>query len=67
MIEITFREFYELKYQEDALHELYVVKNGLGDILYIGITSQTIWERWFGWNGHIHVLGREKFNWTKNR
>jgi hypothetical protein len=26
MIEITFREFYELKYQEDGFHELYVVK-----------------------------------------
>jgi hypothetical protein len=53
MIEITFREFYELDYQEDGYHELYVMKNGLDEVLYIGITSQRIWDRWFGLNGHI--------------
>ena len=53
MIEITFREFYELKYQEDGFHELYVVKKDLCEILYVGISSQKIWDRWFGWNGHI--------------
>lgn len=29
------------------------MKNGLDEILYIGISSQKIWDRWFGWNGHI--------------
>lgn len=57
MIEITFKEFYELEYKEDGLHELYVVKNGLDETLYIGITSQKIWDRWFGWNGHIFLSG----------
>ncbi len=53
MIEITFREFFEYKYREDGFHELYIMKNGLGEILYIGISEQNIWNRWFGRNGHI--------------
>ncbi|MBI3170265.1 MAG: hypothetical protein HYZ22_17410 [Chloroflexi bacterium] len=53
MIEITFKEFYELNYQEDAFHDLYVMKNGNDEVLYVGISSQKIWDRWFGWNGHI--------------
>jgi integrase len=53
MIEITFKEFFEYKYQEDGFYELYVMQNGLGDTLYVGISSQNIWNRWFGWNGHI--------------
>jgi hypothetical protein len=52
MIEITFQEFHEQKYEEQ-LFRLYVMKNGLGDILYIGITINDIWERWFGWGGHV--------------
>jgi hypothetical protein len=57
MFEITFKDFYELGYEEDAWHELYVVKNGLDEVLYVGITSQKIWDRWFGWNGHIFLSG----------
>lgn len=57
MLEITFKEFYELSYEGDAWHELYVVKNGLDEVLYVGITSQKIWDRWFGWNGHISLSG----------
>jgi hypothetical protein len=53
MIEITFKDFYEYKYHEDGFYELYVMKNGLGEILYVGISNQNIWNRWFGWNGHI--------------
>jgi len=29
------------------------MKNGLGDVLYVGISTQSIWERWFGFGGHI--------------
>ena len=29
------------------------MKNGLEEILYVGISTQSIWNRWFGWNGHI--------------
>ena len=53
MIEITFKDFYEYKYHEDGFHELYIMKNGIEEILYVGISNQTIWNRWFGWNGHI--------------
>ena len=53
MIEITFKDFYEYKYHEAGFHELYIMKNGLEEILYIGISSQNIWNRWFGLNGHI--------------
>ncbi len=59
MIEITFKDFYECKYSDDAPYELYVMKNGLGDALYIGISNQNIWDRWFGWNGHI--MATDKF------
>jgi len=53
MIEITFKDFYEYRYREDGFYELYVVKNGLEEILYVGISDQNIWNRWFGWNGLI--------------
>ena len=53
MIEITFKDFYEYKYREDGFYELYAIKNGLEEILYVGISDQNIWNRWFGWNGHI--------------
>lgn len=52
MIEITFKDFYEYEYPKDVF-ELYVMKNGLGDVLYVGISRSDIWNRWFGWNGHI--------------
>ena len=55
MIEIAFREFFEYKYYEDDFYELYVMKNGLGEVLYVGISSENIWNRWFGWRGHITV------------
>jgi len=53
MIEITFKDFCEYRYHEDGFYELYVVKNGLEEILYVGISDQNIWNRWFGWNDHI--------------
>jgi hypothetical protein len=34
------------------------MKNGLGDVLYVGISKWNIWERWFGWNGHILWLDK---------
>lgn len=30
-----------------------MAKNGQGDILYIGTSTINIWERWFGWGGHM--------------
>ena len=53
MIEITFKDFFEYKYQEEGFHELYVMKNGLEEILYVGISDQNIWNRCFDRSGHI--------------
>ncbi len=52
MIELEFIQFHKQQYRNNR-YELYVIKNGLGDILYIGISSRDIWERWFGWGGHM--------------
>jgi len=52
MIEIEFKRFHKQDYADDG-YELYVMKNGSDDVLYVGISTRSIWERWFGWNGHI--------------
>ena len=52
MIELSFEDFHEQNYDHQD-YCLYVLKNGLGDILYIGISKNNIWERWFGWGGHV--------------
>jgi len=52
MIEMSFEDFHEQKY-EDKSFRLYVIKNGLGDVLYVGISTQNVWKRWFGWGGHM--------------
>jgi hypothetical protein len=52
MIELDFEKFHNGEYVEKG-YELYVMKNGFGDPLYIGISTGSIWERWFGWNGHM--------------
>jgi hypothetical protein len=57
MIELDFIQFHEQKYRENRF-ELYVLKNELGDILYIGISKRDIWERWFGWGGHMTWDGK---------
>ena len=52
MIELTFLSFHEQQYQEQQFC-LYVVRNANEDVLYVGISLNDIWERWFGWGGHI--------------
>ena len=52
MIELTFLQFHKQQYRENGF-ELYVVTNGAGDVLYVGISKNNIWERWFGWGGHM--------------
>jgi integrase/recombinase XerC len=52
MIELTFLEFHEQKYRDQRFC-LYVVKNRNEAILYIGISTNDVWERWFAWGGHI--------------
>ncbi len=52
MIEIDFERFRHQDYRE-AGYRLYMMKNGLGNVLYVGISHQSIWNRWFDWGGHI--------------
>jgi len=52
MIELPFEDFHEHNY-EDMGFCLYVMKNGLDDILYVGISNSDVWERWFSWGGHM--------------
>jgi hypothetical protein len=52
MVEIDFETFHNQDFVEEG-YDLYVMKNGFGDTLYVGISKQSIWTRWFGWNGHI--------------
>ena len=52
MIEISFYDFHEQNYEENH-YVLYVMKNGLGDVLYGGISTVDVWDRWFGWGGHM--------------
>ena len=59
MIEIDFEVFHNQNYVEEG-YDLYVMKNGPGDVLYVGISHQSIWERWFGGNGHILWVDRPR-------
>jgi hypothetical protein len=59
MIELTFYDFHESyydlrdeKFPNDSF-QLYVMKNGSEDVLYVGISTIDIWGRWFGWGGHV--------------
>jgi hypothetical protein len=52
VIEIPFQDFRNQNFLDEGF-ELYIMKSGLGDVLYIGITDQNVWTRWFGWNGHL--------------
>jgi hypothetical protein len=59
MIELSFFDFHENyhnirdeKFPND-IFQLYVVKNGWGDVLYVGISTIDVWGRWFGWGGHM--------------
>ena len=63
MIELAFQQFHDQQYREQR-YELYMLKNGLGDILYIGISKNDIWERWFGWGGHMMWDGEVKKKWN---
>ncbi len=58
MIELTFWNFHEQKYDEKN-YGLYVMKNGFGGVLYVGISTVDIWSRWFAWSGHM--------TWVRNK
>ena len=52
MIELPIQQFHDQDYRK-LRYELYVMKNGLGEVLYVGISTRDIWDRWFGWGGHM--------------
>jgi len=56
MIELRFENFYKQNFEGEDFC-LYVMKNGLGDILYVGISTADVWLRWFGGAGHIPWSG----------
>lgn len=50
MIKLRFEKFMSGKYDnKDEAHELYVLKNE-SLVLYVGISTRDIWNRWFGGN-----------------
>lgn len=57
MIALRFEDFHKQNY-EDKGFCLYVMKNGLDDVLYVGISTQDIWSRWFAWGGHMTWDGK---------
>ena len=60
MIELSFKKVYDQDFDDDG-YCLYVMKNGLGDILYVGISTVDIWQRWFGGAGHIPWSGTMRY------
>jgi hypothetical protein len=57
MIELTFQAFHDQKYSKQQFC-LYLVKNGDNSVLYVGISTNDVWERWFGWGGHMTWDGK---------
>lgn len=53
MIAIKFSEFYKGDY-EDRGYELYIIKDSDEKVMYIGISRDSIWHRWFG-GGPSHM------------
>ena len=57
MVELTFSQFHEQQYRDEG-YCLYVLKNGYKDVLYVGISTNDVWSRWFGWGGHMTWDGK---------
>jgi len=70
MIEMTFEDYHQANFTEEGFR-LYVLKNGLDDTLYVGISRKNIWNRWFAFGAYD--LGwqtthyRSKRRWAKDR
>lgn len=55
MIAIKFSEFYKGDY-EDHGYELYIIKDSDEKAMYIGISRDSIWHRWFsGGTSHMYI------------
>jgi hypothetical protein len=53
MIAIKFSEFYKGDY-DDHGYELYIIKDSNDKVMYIGISRDSVWHRWFG-GGPSHM------------
>jgi hypothetical protein len=53
MKSLRFSEFYKGQYTDEGF-ELYLLKDLAGEIMYIGISRDSIWHRWFG-GGPSHM------------
>lgn len=64
MITLTFEQFMKGDYDNRGeFHELYVLK-GEGCVLYVGISTVGIWQRWFDYpNSHIALYGSKGMNY----
>jgi hypothetical protein len=53
MIKLTFSEFYAGDFVDQG-YELYIVKDRQQQVMYIGISRDSVWNRWFGGiNSHM--------------
>ena len=50
---LRFSDFYKANY-DDTGYELYLLKDSAGAAMYIGISRDSIWHRWFG-GGTSHM------------
>lgn len=50
---LKFSEFYKGRFTDNG-YELYIVKDINNKAMYIGISRDSIWHRWFG-GGHSHM------------
>lgn len=57
VIELRFEDFHEQNYNDEGFC-LYVMRNGQGTVLYVGISTANIWLRWFGHGGHMTWDGK---------
>lgn len=53
MNNLRFSDFYKADY-EDLGYELYIIKDSDGNVMYVGISRDSIWHRWFG-GGTSHM------------
>jgi hypothetical protein len=46
MLILKFKDFMDQNYQDDA-YVLYLSRGGAGEVLYVGMTVENAWDRWF--------------------
>ncbi len=58
MIKLSFAQFFNSDF-EDLGYELYIVKD-VDMVMYIGISRNSVWDRWFGGYGsHMEILSEQ--------